>query len=258
MPYLLEVCVDSVESAISAQKGGAHRIEVCANMVIGGTTPGIALFQEVKKHIGLKTHVLIRPRFGDFLYNDYEFSCMQREVELFCREGADGVVIGCLKENGELNREQMKALIELAGGKSVTLHRAFDMCREPFAALMQAAELGVDTILTSGQQENCIEGISLLRELCLREDGRIKIMAGAGVNARAIELLTGECLGLSCFHMSGKTVLPSAMRYRREQVHMGLPGFSEYEYFKTDEKAISQAREVLELAFGSREETAID
>ena len=258
MPYLLEVCVDSVESAISAQKGGAHRIELCANMVIGGTTPGIALFQEVKKHIGLKTHVLIRPRFGDFLYNDYEFSCMQREVELFCREGADGVVIGCLKENGELNREQMKALIELAGGKSVTLHRAFDMCREPFAALMQAAELGVDTILTSGQQENCIEGISLLRELCLREDGRIKIMAGAGVNARAIELLTGECLGLSCFHMSGKTVLPSAMRYRREQVHMGLPGLSEYEYFKTDEKAISQAREVLERAFGSREETAID
>ncbi len=258
MPYLLEVCVDSVESAISAQKGGAHRIELCANMVIGGTTPGIALFQEIKRHTSLKIHVLIRPRFGDFLYNDYEFSCMQREVELFCREGADGIVIGCLKEDGELNREQMKALIELAGGKSVTLHRAFDMCREPFSALLQAAELGVDTILTSGQQENCIEGMPLLRKLCLREDGRIKIMAGAGVNARAIELLTRECPGLSCFHMSGKMVLPSAMRYRREQVHMGLPGLSEYEYFKTDEKAISRAREVLELAFGNREDTAID
>lgn len=258
MPYLLEVCVDSVESAISAQRGGADRIELCANMVIGGTTPGIALFQEVKKHTGLKTHILIRPRFGDFLYNEYEFACMQREVELFCREGADGIVIGCLREDGELNLEQMKALIELAGGRSVTLHRAFDMCREPFSALMQAAELGVDTVLTSGQRENCIEGMPLLRELSLREDGRIKIMAGAGVNAPAIEQLTRECPGLSCFHMSGKTVLPSAMRYRREQVHMGLPGFSEYEYLKTDEKAVSQAREVLERAFGNRGDTAID
>ena len=153
--YTLECCVDSVESALAAKEGGADRLELCAGLIIGGVSPGLALFEQVKACCDLPVRVLLRPRFGDFLYTDYEFRILRREVELFRDAGAEGVVIGCLQEDGSLHMEQMRALTEAAGDLKITLHRAFDVCADPIRAYEQAWELGIDTILTSGQESDC-------------------------------------------------------------------------------------------------------
>ena len=136
--YILEACVDSVESALEAQCGGATRLELCSSLIIGGTTPSPCLFQEIREHSDICTHVLIRPRFGDFCYTDYEFQVIRREVCNFRELGADGVVIGILKPDGTLDMERMRILMEEAGEMSVTLHRAFDVCVDPFEAMEQA------------------------------------------------------------------------------------------------------------------------
>ena len=251
-PYVLEVCVDSFESAILAQRGGAHRIELCANLILGGTTPGVALLRQIKEHSDQRIHVLIRPRFGDFLYSEHEFTCIQKEVELLCEEGADGIVIGCLKADGSLNMNRMKVLIKLAGGKSVTLHRAFDLCSDPEKTLMQAVELGIDTILTSGQQEDCRMGMPVMKKLSELAGDNIELMPGAGVNAEVIKAYLEEIPAIHCFHMSGKKIIPSGMKYRKEGVSMGLPGFSEYEIFRTDMNSISKARKILDFADADR------
>ena len=132
MNYILETCADSVQSAIEAERGGANRIELCSNLVIGGTSPSESLFRQVREHTGLKVRTLLRPRFGDFCYDRYEFQMILDEVRMFRRLGADGVVIGILNPDGTLNMEQMKILTEEAGDMGITLHRAFDVCRDPY------------------------------------------------------------------------------------------------------------------------------
>ena len=151
MSYILEVCADSVQSAVSAWEGGADRIELCSGLVIGGLSPSPALFKQVRRYTDLKIRTLLRPRFGDFCYDDYEFQTLKEEVEMFRDLGADGVVIGILNPDGTLNMEQMSELTDAAGDVGVTLHRAFDVCRDPYEALEQCVTLGIDTILTSGQ-----------------------------------------------------------------------------------------------------------
>ena len=136
--YTLECCIDSVESAIAAKEGGANRLELCANIVIGGTTPSIAMFNEVKKQTGLRTHVLIRSRFGDFCYTDHEFNVMCEEIRMFKEAGADGVVIGCLDADCNLQYDRMAKMRECAGDMFVTMHRAYDMCADPYLVIEQA------------------------------------------------------------------------------------------------------------------------
>ena len=140
--YILEVCVDSVESAISAYNGGATRIELCSNLVIGGTTPDLELFKTIRNHIQIPINVMIRPRYGDFCYTEYEHEIMCRQVENFKNEGADAVVIGSLNIDGTLNEKQMKELIKEAGQCKITLHRAFDMCKDYFQTMEEAIKLG--------------------------------------------------------------------------------------------------------------------
>lgn len=165
MNYILETCADSVQSAIEAKKGGANRIELCSNLVIGGTSPGESLFRQVKEQTGLNVRVLLRPRFGDFCYDNYEFRMILDEVRMFRKLGADGIVIGILNPDGTLNMEQMKALVEEAGDMGITLHRAFDVCRDPYEAMEQCISLGIDTILTSGQKSSAWEGRDLIKDL---------------------------------------------------------------------------------------------
>ena len=148
--YILEACVDSVESAVSAIRGGANRLELCSNLVIGGTTPGVSQFQQIREICSIPIHVLIRPRYGDFLYTDYEFQMIAKDTAMFRRLGADGIVAGCLKPYGDLDVERMKVLREQAGDCHLTLHRAFDMCKDPFRTLEEAVAVGIQTILTSG------------------------------------------------------------------------------------------------------------
>lgn len=243
--YILECCVDSVESALEAQKGGANRVELCSALVIGGLSPSVALFQKVKEVLDIKIHVLLRPRFGDFCYTDYEHEIIKEEVRKFRELGADGVVIGTLKPDGTLNMEQMKELVEEAGTMSITLHRAFDMCKDPMKTLNDVKELGIHTILTSGQKNSCINGTDLLAKLVKEADEKVDILIGGGVNASVIEELYNET-GATSYHMSGKITLDSKMEYRRSDVNMGVASMSEYEIWRTSSNRVSAAKEVLE------------
>lgn len=237
--------MDSVESALAAQDGGATRLELCSNLIIGGTTPSPCLFEEIRELSGICTHILIRPRFGDFCYTEYEFRVMRREVGNFRKLGADGVVIGILRPDGMLDVERMKILMEEAGNMSVTLHRAFDVCVDPFETLEQAKELGIDTVLTSGQKNHCLEGRDTLKRLVEGEDGRITIQVGSGVDAETIRQIQPYTKA-HAFHMSGKRNLESAMIYRKEGVNMGIPSISEFEIIRTEQEKIRQACLVLE------------
>lgn len=248
MKYVLEACVDSVKSAIEAEKGGARRVELCSNLIIGGTSPGPALFRLIRKHTDLKIRALLRPRFGDFCYDDYEFEMMKEDVAMYRDLGADGIVTGILKPNGDLDVERMRELVEIAGNTDVALHRAFDVCCNPQEALEQSVELGIKTILTSGQKNSAWEGRNLIKELVEQSAGRIEILAGAGISPETIEKLV-PYTGASSYHMSGKVTLDSAMEFRREGVSMGFPGFSEYEIWQTDAENIRRAAEVLERLF---------
>lgn len=243
--YILEACVDSVESALAAQRGGATRLELCGNLVIGGTTPSVSLFREIRRLTDLRIHVLIRPRFGDFCYTDYEFAIMCDEVKTFKALGAEGVVIGILHPDGTLNLRQMRKLMKCADGMSVTLHRAFDVCVDPMAALEQAVALSIDTILTSGQEDTCMQGKALLAELVRAAGTRISIQIGSGVDADVIRALV-PVTGARAYHMSGKITADSRMTYRKTGVSMGLPSLSEYTIFRTEEQRIHEACAVLE------------
>lgn len=242
---IIEGCVDSYASALAACRGGADRLELCANLAIGGTTPSHALFKQIQRDCAVKINVLIRPRFGDFLYSEAELDEMREEIEVFQDLGANGVVIGVLTPEGELDEGRMRRLTDSAGKMDVTLHRAFDMTRDPFAALEAAVRLGCRTILTSGQARNALEGADVLRALVLRAAGRIEIMAGCGVrkeNIRAIH----EHAGVRAFHTTGrKAPLDSGMIYRKPGVSMGLPSLSEYELWQTDEEEFKACAQIV-------------
>lgn len=242
--YILEICADSAESAIAAEKGGATRLELCQNLIIGGTTPGPKLFEIVRHAVEIPVHVLIRPRFGDFCYSDYEMEQIKEEIKMFRELGADGVVIGVLSPDGSIDRERMERLLEERGEMSVTLHRAFDVCRDPLKSLQMAKDLGIQTILTSGQKDSCMEGADLLRELQKESQGGIQIQAGGGVTPENLETLFCQT-GIRAWHMSAKTGIESRMKYRNPDVHMGIADISEYILFQTSEAKVRQAADIL-------------
>ncbi len=245
--FTLEVCVDSVESALAAREGGATRLELCANLVIGGTTPPLSLLRAVKRATGLPVHALVRPRCGDFLYTEREFDLMLEDAGALLAAGADALVCGFLTPQGDLDGERLGKLVSLAHdkGKRFTLHRAFDMCRDPFAALELCRRLGVDSVLTSGQGASCLEGLPLLKKLW-EPDSPVEILIGGGVSAAAIRRVREVLPRAASFHMSGKRALESGMQYRKEGVSMGLPGPDEFLIWRTDADAVRAARAALE------------
>lgn len=228
--FQFEICTNSVESCIAAQEGGASRVELCAGIPEGGTTPSygeIATAREVLTHT--KLHVIIRPRGGDFLYSPVEIKTMLKDIEIARRLGADGVVFGCLTADGEIDISVMQQLMAASKGLSVTFHRAFDVCRNPHKALEQLIELGCDRILTSGQQANAEAGIPLLKELQQEAAGRIILLAGCGVNENNIRRIAEET-GIGEFHFSARESIKSGMEYKNEAVSMGgTVHISEYE-----------------------------
>lgn len=237
---ILEVSVDSVESAVNGEAGGADRLELCGDFIVGGVTPSIALFERTRERTSIPIHVLLRPRFGDFLYSEEEMEILVRQAKLFSEAGADCLVIGCLTPDGRLDAEAMKRIIDAAGATPVNLHRAFDMCRDLDEALETAKELGISTILTSGGYASAIEGMDVLDRL-KKQAGTVDIMAGAGMNAKNIRQMK-EHTAITTFHMSGKCTLQSKMQYRNPRVSMGLPTLSEYEIIRTDTAQIRAAR----------------
>ncbi len=245
-PFVLEACVDSLESAVAAKEGGATRMELCANLIIGGTTPALSLVRRAKQETGLPVHALLRPRFGDFLYTREEFSMMMEDAAALLENGADAVVSGFLTAEGDLDVARLEPMVKLCheAGKKFALHRAFDVCRDPFQALEQCKALGVDTILTSGQKDTCAEGLPLLKELWGKK-GSVELLLGSGVDADVIRQARQVLPEARSFHMSGKKEVESAMRYRKEEVSMGLPAFSEYIIWRTDPEKLREARKEL-------------
>lgn len=219
--YQFEVCSNSVESCLAAQTGGADRVELCAGIPEGGTTPSygeIALARKVLTHTRL--HVIIRPRGGDFLYSPLEQQVMLEDIKTARLLGADGVVFGCLTVDGDVDIPLMKKLIKASRGMSVTFHRAFDVCRCPLKAIEDIIGLGCSHILTSGQQPTAEAGIPLLKELQQAANGRIALMAGCGVNETNIARIARET-GIQEFHFSAREPVNSPMRYHNKQVSMG-------------------------------------
>jgi len=241
---LIEVCVDSMESVREAIDGGADRLELCANLIIGGTTPSPYLIREAVE-TGVPVNVLIRPRFGDFLFTEAEKREQLESIDQLKALGAHGAVVGALLADGSLDVEFLKACREAADGLSLTLHRAFDVCRNAEEALEQAIELGFDTILTSGQKATAVQGAQMLARLTEQAGKRIVIMPGGGVNAGNIAQLRAAT-GARAFHLSAKKTVESGMTFRRAGVPMGLEMMSEFERFVTDAWQVRACRAALE------------
>lgn len=230
---ILEICAGSVESAVAARNGGAKRIELCAALEIGGVTPSAGLIKEARKIEGLILNVIIRPRGGDFLYNEYEIACMEEDIRLCKTLDVDGVVIGALTPDGDVDTATCKRLIAASDGMSVTFHRAFDMCRNPRKALEELITLGCHRVLTSGQAATAQAGIPLLRELVEQANGRIIIMPGCGVSsANAAAIL--QATGATEIHASARKSVGSGMLFRHSGVSMGNPDSDEYARKESD------------------------
>ena len=230
---ILEICAGSVESAIAARDGGAQRIELCAALEVGGVTPSAGLIAEARKVNGLTLNVIIRPRGGDFLYNEYEVACMEEDIRTCRSLGVDGVVIGALTADGDIDTATCKKLINAAEGMGVTFHRAFDMCRNPQKALEELIALGCHRVLTSGQAATAQTGIPLLKELVKQADNRIIIMPGCGVNSNnAAKIL--QATGANEIHASARKSVGSGMIFRHSGVSTGNPDSDEYARKETD------------------------
>ena len=230
---ILEICAGSVESAIAARDGGAQRIELCAALEVGGVTPSAGLIAEARKIEGLVLNVIIRPRGGDFLYNEHEAAYMEQDIRT-CRElGVDGVVIGALTAEGDIDTTLCGRLIKAANGMSVTFHRAFDMCRDPKEALGQLISLGCHRVLTSGQAATAEAGIQLLKELVQLAGERIIIMPGCGVNSGNAARILKET-GATEIHASARKSVGSGMLFRHSGVSMGNPDSDEFARKETD------------------------
>lgn len=220
MSFKLEICANSVASCVEAQEGGAYRVELCAGIPEGGTTPSYGEMVVARELLDIKLYVIIRPRGGDFLYSEAEHKAMLKDIEVAKNIGVDGVVIGCLTAEGDVDMIRNRELIEAASGMGVTFHRAFDKCRNPKEALEQIIELGCERILTSGQKPKAEDGVSLIKDIVKQAGDRIIIMPGSGVNEDNIAYIATET-GAKEFHISARTPVKSKMIFRKEDVSMG-------------------------------------
>ncbi len=238
---ILEACVNSAISAVEAQKGGADRVELCENLHDGGTTPSAGAIRFARKNLQIGLFVMIRPRGGDFLYSDDEFEIMLEDLRMAKNLGADGVVFGMLMPDGTPDVLRMKVLADLARPMGVTCHRAFDMTSNPFQALEELISLGIDRILTSGQQPTAPLGAVLIRDLINKSAGRIIIMPGSGVKEHNVASLI-EFTGAREVHVHLEKQEPGGMIFKRPGVYMGKPEQQEFDHTLTDWKRIRDLR----------------
>ncbi len=217
---LLEICIDSVESALAAQEGGADRVELCTALFEGGLTPSAGLLEIVRERIRIGLAAMIRPRGGDFCYSADEFAVMERDVVQARKLGADVIVLGLLNPDGTIDRPRSARLVELARPLPVTFHRAFDMARDPHEALDAVLELGVERLLTSGQEKSAVEGMDLIADLVKRAGERLVVMPGGGVTERNLEKILTHTRARE-IHGSASGGRESRMTFRNTRVFMG-------------------------------------
>jgi copper homeostasis protein len=239
-PILVEACVDSIDSALAAAHGGAHGIELCANLVEGGTTPSAGTLALCRERLDIPIHVLIRPRGGDFLYSTAEFTVMLEDIRRAKQAGAQGVVTGALRADGDIDAERTRELIGAARPMRVTFHRAFDVCRDPAAALETLIALGADRVLTSGQAATAPEGAQTIARLVRQAAGRITILPGGGITEDNVAELV-RATGVTEVHLTGAVTRQSDMTFRAPTVEIGSAApRSEYEWNVTDAAVIQR------------------
>lgn len=216
----IEICVDSVESCINAEKGGADRLELCGNMFEGGTTPSYGVLQLAREMVSKPIYAMVRPRGGDFCYNDIEFEIMKREIKLMKELKIDGIVFGILTKEGKVDKERCSKLLDLWGANKAAFHRAIDVSSNLNEACEDIISLGFERILTSGGEANVMSGIIKLKELVEKYNDKIIIMPGSGINERNIEYIN-DTIKANEYHMTANKTVESVMQYRNENVFMG-------------------------------------
>ena len=247
MQKVLEVCIDSLASARAAIKGGADRLELCSALTVGGLTPYVELLEQIRTESNIPIRCLIRCRAGDFLYDQDEIALMATQIRRLKAAGATGFVIGCLTPEGDLDANAMKPLMEAADGAPMTLHRCIDVSRDMCKAYRDAGALGIDTVLTSGGINDCMNGMDAIGELLAlrdQEDGP-EVLICSSINADKVRAFRNRFPSARAFHTSGKTLIESKMIFRREGVPMGLPGLDEWHIQQTDAENIRLTRQAL-------------
>lgn len=239
----LEVCVDSVESAVHAVQNGADRLLVCAALPLGGVTPGIQLFRAVWQRAGVPTGALIRPRTGDFCYTQEEFHIMKQEAALFRDAGASFFSFGILNAEGSLDVPRMDEMMLCLNGARTVLNRAFDFCRKPQETARQVKMLGMHGLTTSGQEKNCFEGRQLLAQLVLQEP-ELEIIAAGDCAPRQLRA-AAQVAGTGSFQLTAlkKTGVP--LRYRGKVGALGMPEWREWSFYRADGAYIAAAKRAL-------------
>lgn len=244
----LEVCANSVTSAIAAQDGGAVRVELCENLNEGGTTPSYGQLLLARKHLHIKLFVLIRPRSGDFLYTNLEFEIMRADIRNCIESGCDGIVIGILNADGSVDKPRCTELVRMAKqwGLGVTFHRAFDMCADQYKALEDIIEIGCDRILTSGGKSTAMEGANVLNHLVEKAAGRIIIMPGSGITETNVADLV-HFTGVTEVHSSARISIAGKMVYKNDHILMS-DGFGDE--YSVDVTSADRVRAMIKAANG--------
>lgn len=244
-PVLIEVCVDSVASAIAAERGGAQRIELCSDLLEGGVTPSLGLLGVVRSKVSIAVHLIIRPRPGDFCYSEAEFDSMQRDIEVAKSEGADGVVLGILEREGTVDVTRTRELVELARPLSATFHRAFDMSSDLLRALNDVCATGADRLLTSGGEQECLQGVETVARLVKDACGRITIMAGGRIGIQNAPVII-ERTGVSEIHVGLATPVKSPMLHQNPRLSLGKAQGREYQQTEVLEESVRKLRRAID------------
>lgn len=248
---VLEICTDSVESAIAAQRGGAQRIELCSDLLEGGITPSAGLIALVRERVNIDLFVMIRPRGGDFCYSELEIEAMQKDIRQARELGADGVVLGILDERARVDVRRTRCLVELAHPLPVTFHRAIDMTPDLNSALEDVIATGARRVLTSGGAVRVTEGLAAVASMVTVAGNRISVMAGGGLTPATI-VGVAEATGASEFHASLRTARPSPVKFRRQDVQMGEIRDREYVRFVVEEDNVRALGSALQRVLEER------
>ncbi|MDE6022694.1 MAG: copper homeostasis protein CutC [Muribaculaceae bacterium] len=236
MKPILEICAADIDSVLAAAAGGADRIELCCALSEGGLTPSIGMIEEALRVPGIKVNVLIRPRAGDFVYSEPEILTMLRDIETCTNLGVNGVVLGALTPDGNIDVGNCRRMVNAAKGIHLTFHRAFDICRDPQLATRQIIDLGFDRVLTSGQSRNALSGAQLIQKL-VNEFPEITFIAASGINPDNVSEIM-DLTETEEIHASAKTLIHSSMTYRNDDVCMGADDKDEYSRSTTSEKTV--------------------
>jgi copper homeostasis protein len=252
----LEICVDSVQSAVAAELGGAQRVELCSALSEGGLTPSLGLIRAVRSHIGIGVYVIIRPRGGDFLYSEDEFSVMRDDIAQAREAGANGVVLGLLTADGDVDVERTRQLVEEAKPMEVTFHRAIDMARDLDSAFEDVIRTGADRVLTSGGAKSATLGSERLARMVRAAGSRIGVMVGGNVRAANVQQIA-SATGAREFHASLRTAVSSPVKYRSSTLHLGNAGNDEYARYVVSERDVRHLRQAMDSVLKYASKTTV-